>query len=227
MKVIIIPFIIAFIVSNTCIVKEAYAAPEHTWKKWKQFKNLTVSSRVSSVEQLTEIKATAIVNSTLSGFLSFIQDVNNTPNWLANVKNSKILKKLSATEQIFTIDFSTIWPLQPRYLQLNSHFWQNSDLSVEIELKDDFNISINNSSAVRVTLFQGHWLITPKLSNNKRKQLIIEYTFIADNGGDIPKWLADQLTLKSILKSMKKMSLLLPQSKWQQQSIPCITELNL
>jgi hypothetical protein len=146
---------------------------------------------------------------------------------LANVKNSKTLKKLSATEQIFTIDFSAIWPLKPRYLQLNSHFWQNSDLSVQIELEDDFSSYIENSNAVRVTLHKGQWLITPQLSSSKQKQLIIEYTFIADNGGDIPRWLADQLALKSILKSMKKLSILLPQPKWQKQSIAGIDELSL
>jgi hypothetical protein len=216
------------LITNVIFVANATTiTTELPWKKWKQSKNLTVSSRTSPNYQLTEIKATAIVNSTLSGFLSFIQDVNNTPVWLANVKNSQIIKKISATEHIFTVNFTAIWPLKPRYLQLNSRYWQNSDLSVEIELKDDLNISLKNSNAVRVTLFQGHWLITPKLSKNKRKQLIIEYTFIAGNGGDIPKWLADQLTLKAILKSMKKMSLLLPQPKWQQQSIPGITELNL
>ena len=203
----------------------ATIAPELPWKKWKQFKSLTISARSSTINQLTEIKATAIVNSSLSGFLAFIQDVNNTPTWLASVKNSEIIKKTSATEQIFTINFSTIWPLKPRYLQLNSHYWQNSDLSVE--LKDDLSINIENLNATRVRIFKGHWLIIPKLSKSKQKQLLIEYTFIADNGGDIPKWLADQLALKSILKSMKKMSVLLPQPKWQKQSVAGINELPL
>jgi hypothetical protein len=205
----------------------ATITPELSWKKWKQFKNLTISARPSTINQLTEIKATAIVNSSLSGFLSFIQDVNNTPIWLASVKNSEIIKKTSATEQIFTINFSSIWPLKPRYLQLNSRYWQNSDLSVEIELKDDLSINIENLNATRIRLFKGHWLIIPKLSKNKQKQLLIEYTVIADNGGDIPKWLADQLALKSILKSMKKMSVLLPQPKWQEQSVAGINELGL
>jgi hypothetical protein len=40
----------------------------------------------------------------------FIQDVNNTPTWLANVSSSEVIKQLSVTENIFTVKFSAIWP---------------------------------------------------------------------------------------------------------------------
>jgi len=203
------------------------STPELPWKKWKQSKYLSVSSRISTIENLTEIKVTALVNSSLSGFLLFIQDVNNTPAWLTNASGSKVVKHISATEHIFTVSFSANWPLKPRHLQLHSHYWQNKDLSVEIQLKDDFSVEVEHSDAVRVKLYQGHWLLTPTLNNQQQKQLIIEYTFIAESGGELPKWFADQLALKSILKSMKKLSLLLPKSKWQQQAIPGITELSL
>ncbi|PHR85457.1 MAG: hypothetical protein COA59_00385 [Colwellia sp.] len=224
---VIISLITAFIISDACIAKNTSFTPTSPWKTWKQYKNLSVSSRESTIDKLTEIKATALVNSSLSAFLLFIQDVDNTPTWLTNASNSKVIKHLSSTEHIFTVNFSVIWPLKPRYLQLHSNYWQNSDLSVEIQLKDDFSVDIEHSNAMRIKFYQGHWLITPILNNEQQKQLIIEYTFIADNGGELPKWFADQLALKSILKSMKKMSLQLPQSKWQRQTIPGIIELNL
>lgn len=201
--------------------------PELPWKKWKQSKNLSVSSRISTIDNLTEIKVTALVNSSLSGFLLFIQDVDNTPAWLTNANSSKIVKKISPTEHIFTVSFSAIWPVKSRHLQLHSQYWQNKDLSVKIQLKDDFSVDIAHKDAVRVKFYEGHWKLTPILNNEQQKQLIIEYTFIADNGGEMPKWFAEQLALKSILKSMKQMSLQLPESKWQLQTIPSITELPL
>jgi len=224
---VIISLITAFIINDACIAKTASLTPTHPWKTWKQYKNLSVSSRISTIDKLIEIKATALVNSSLSGFLLFLQDVNNTPAWLTNASNSKVVKHLSPTEHIFTVNFSAIWPLKARHLQLHSHYWQNSDLSVEIQLKDDFSVDIEHSNAVRVKFYEGHWLLTPRLNNELQKQLIIEYTFTADSGGEIPKWLADQLALKSILKSMKKIILQLPYPKWQRQTIPGITELSL
>jgi hypothetical protein len=226
-KIKIITLIIMFVISGACIVKAASLTTEHPWKTWKQSKNLSVSSRVSTIDKLTEIKATATVNSSLSGFLLFIQDVNNTPKWLTNASSSKIIKVFSATEHIFTVNFTAIWPLDPRYSQLHSHYWQNSNLSVEIELEDDFSVDKEHSDAVRVKFYEGHWLLTPILNNKQQKQLIIEYTFIADSGGELPTWFTDQLALKSILKSMKKISHQLPQSKWQHQTLKGITELSL
>ncbi|MBL4822706.1 MAG: hypothetical protein JKX90_04180 [Colwellia sp.] len=218
--------VVAVITCQACVVQAAPLVTELPWKKWKQSKKLSVSSRISTIDKLTEIKATALVTSSLSGFLLFLQDVNNTPTWLTNASSSKVIKHLSATEHIFTVDFSAVWPLKSRHLQLHSHYWQNNNLSVEIQLKDDFSVDVEHSNAVRVKFYQGHWLLTP-IINNEQQQLIIEYTFIADSGGNIPKWFADQLALKAILKSMKRLRLLLPKSKWQQQTIPGITELSL
>jgi len=215
------------IISEAYIIKAASLISEEPWTQWKKSKNLSVSSRVSTINKLTEIKTTAVVNSSLSGFLLFIEDVNNTPAWLTNAKSSKIVKQLSATDHIFIVNFSAIWPLKPRHLQLHSHYWQNNDLSIEIELKDDFSIEVKHPNAVRIKFYEGHWLLTPIINNKRQKQLIIEYTFIADNGGEMPKWFADQLALKSILKSMKKLSQQLPQSKWQQHTKPGIIELSL
>jgi hypothetical protein len=219
--------VFTLILSEAHIVKAASVTSELPWTQWKKSTNLSVSSRVSTIDKLTEIKTTAIVNSSLSGFLLFIEDVNNTSAWLTNATSSKIVKQLSATDHIFTVNFSAIWPLKPRHLQLHSHYWQNDDLSVEIKLKDDFSLDIEHSDAVRIKFYEGHWLLTPIINNKRQKQLIIEYRFIADNGGEMPKWFADQLALKSILKSMKQMSQQLPQSKWQQHTKPGIIELSL
>jgi len=226
MRIFITALVIAFLFGNIYSANSASIEPIHPWKTWKKSKNLSVSSRVSTIDNLTEIKATALVNSSLSGFLLFIEDVNNTPNWLTNANHSEVISQLSATESIFIVTFSAIWPLKARHLQLHSTYWQNNDLSVEIQLQDDFSIDMAHSDAVRIKFYNGHWLLTPVINNNI-KQLNIEYTFIANSGGDMPKWFEEQLALKSILKSMKKLSQQLPKSKWQQQTISGITEISL
>lgn len=109
------------------------------WKVWKQQESLSISSRQSSIENLTEIKATAVVKSSLSGFLLFIQDVDNTPKWLTNAYQSQIINVISTNEHIFTVNFSAIWPLKARHLQLHSTFWQKKDLSVEIKFLIPWN----------------------------------------------------------------------------------------
>ena len=158
MRIFITALVIAFLFGNIYSANSASIEPIHPWKTWKKSKNLSVSSRVSTIDNLTEIKATALVNSSLSGFLLFIEDVNNTPNWLTNANHSEVISQLSATESIFIVTFSAIWPLKARHLQLHSTYWQNNDLSVEIQLQDDFSIDMAHSDAVRIKFYNGHWL---------------------------------------------------------------------
>lgn len=219
-----------------------------SWKVWKKNSELSVSYRPATEvnkrlsTQLIEIKANATVNSTLAGFLHFIKKVDNTSNWLVNASTSQIIKQSSANENTFFIRFIGVWPLKPRLLVLHSIYWQNADLSVEIALSDEKDITDiklitlmdeDGQNFLRVKTHQAHWKITPnksKLTENNQTphqpQLTIEYTFIADGIGDSPIWLADHLALKSIWKSMRNIKRQLPHHKWQTQTIDGITELN-
>ena len=158
---------------NTILASNA----ETSWKVWKKNSELSVSYRPAIAlnkklsTELIEIKATAKVSSTLSGFLFFIQQVDNTPNWLVNASASSIIKQISTNENIFLIEFLGVWPLKPRLLVLHSTYWQNNDLSVEIKLSDNNNITTANlipflsediQNFLRIKTYQAHWKITPK-----------------------------------------------------------------
>ena len=217
-----------------------YAA-EIPWKLWKKNSSQSVSYRPTTIDNqanknLIEIRATATVHSSISGFLLFLQDVNNTPNWLVNASKSKIIKQYSTKESSFYIKLTQIWPLKPRILMLNSRYWQNDDLSVEINLTDakpaladDFiSLVISNlDDFLQIITHSAHWTITPQLSEDESSEIFIEYIFIADGRGETPKWLADHLALKSIWKSMRNIRRQLPRDKWQQQTIKDITELTV
>jgi hypothetical protein len=222
---------------------------EPPWKVWKSNSELAVSYRPAIAlnkklsTKLIEIKATATVNSTLAGFLLFLQHVDNTPNWLANVSTSKIIQQISTSETIFFIKFLSVWPLKPRVLVLQSTYWQNDDLSVEIALSDEGTITDTKITTLlgediqhflRIKTYQAHWKITPQKSNTVEKaqhvmlpQLLIEYTFVADGSGDTPKWLAEHFALKSIWQSMRNIKQQLPRSQWQNKTIDGITEANV
>ena len=220
-------------------------ASEASWKTWKETSTQSVKYRASAINnksgsQLLEIKATTKVNSTLSAFLSFIQDVDNTPNWLVNSSESKILKQLSNTQVSFYIKLVRMWPFRPRILLLNSFYLQNKDLSIDIMLTD-LNAEQENSLLISkitdikqllpITIHHARWKITPKVSSSKNSgdnmEILIEYQFIADGHGSIPQWLADHLALKSVWKSMRNIRRQLPDKKWQQKKVSGITEISM
>lgn len=213
-------------------------ASQTPWKIWKNNNSQSVSYRPAIIEgdidkKLIEIRATATVHSSLSGFLVFLQDVDNTQNWLVNANESKIIRQYSAQENSFYIKLSKIWPLQPRILMLHSTYWQNDDLSVEIKLTDAENVEDYLLSSVShfnkylpVQTHSAHWKILPKQLDDETTGITIEYIFIVDGRGDTPKWLADHFTLKSIWKTMRNIRRQLPEEKWQQQTVKGITELS-
>jgi hypothetical protein len=212
---------------------------ENPWKLWNKSSTQSVSYRAAIIDnqtddKLIEIKATATVHSSISGFLCFLQDVDNTQHWLINASESKIIKQYSAQENSFYIKLTKIWPLQPRILMLHSTYWQNDDLSLEIKLTDANAVSVkdymlsavsNLDDYLQVKVHSAHWKILPKRSEDESTEIVIEYIFIADGRGDTPKWLADHFSLKSIWKSIRNIRRQLPQEKWQQQTVKGITEL--
>ncbi|ALO34620.1 hypothetical protein CMT41_07745 [Colwellia sp. MT41] len=221
-------------------------ASQNPWKTWKQTSEQSVSYRTAAHtgktdKNLIEIRATATVHSSIAGFLLFLQDVSNTPNWLVNASESEIIKQYSAKEHSFYIKLAKIWPFMPRILILNSSYWQNDDLSVEINITDISAMKTDKRSPLALTniedylkvkVHHAHWKITPKRPEDndasiKLTELYIEYIFTADGRGNTPKWLADHIALKSIWKSMRNIRRQLPEEKWQQQAIKGITELSV
>jgi len=202
---------------------------ELPWKKWQKTNTLSVSYRPTKNASLIEIKASATVKSNIAGFLLFIQDVENTPKWLANATSSKVLEQISIDENIFTVNFSGFLFVKPRKIIVRSHYWQNNDLSVEISVQSENILNQNNDNDSKNTVIahihSAHWVLTPFIDKSNQKQLNIEYSFIADSGGDMPEWLTQHMALKLIWKTMKNIMRQLPKSHWQQKSLSNIKEL--
>lgn len=59
------------------------------WTLWKENEAIKIYYRKLDDTPLIEMKVNATIKFTLSGFLLFIQDTDNIPNWLDNVKQAK------------------------------------------------------------------------------------------------------------------------------------------
>lgn len=212
--------------------------PLLTWTKYKHANNITIWYRKVDNSPLIEIKTQAVINSSLSGFLLFIQDTENASAWLDNVVESKVVNTLSTTSIIIATKFKTLWPLTPRKMLIKSHYWQNEDLSVEIAIEDAKKAEINENveidenaknekneentskDEIVVDILSAHWKITP----TNKETISVEYAFIVDAKGNIPYWLVNRMTLSSTWKTLNNLQQQLPTSKWQSQHLANITE---
>jgi len=207
---------LAILTTNT----QASEAPQ--WRSWKQSNELSVVYRESQYKGLIEIKAQAKLNSTLAGFIYFIEDLKHIANWLDNAESAEIIQQITATENIFMTRFHGIWPVSPREMLIHSRFWQNKDLSIEIAVTDASNTMEKSKKAIRMKVHSAHWKIVPTSADS----IEITYQFIVDPNGNIPQWLTKPMTLNGIWTTLNNMKEQLPISKWQKESRADIQEFN-
>jgi hypothetical protein len=190
------------------------------WKTWKENNNIHITYHKSKNSPLIEIKVSAQIQSSLSGFLLFIQDTENMPMWLDNAESSQILEHISTQENIFVVNFKRFWPVSERYMIINSNHWQNKDLSVEIKVQDVNDKAYLQKGMIKIEVIKAHWHIAPSVNGN----ISVTYTVIADPKGIIPHWIVKRVSLNSLWKTMNNISEQLPSSNWQTHTLPYIVE---
>jgi hypothetical protein len=193
---------------------------ETKWTLWRESDNLSVYYRQFEDTKLIEIKAHALLESSLSGFLLFLQDYPMIPAWLDNAKESYLINQISDTENVFMTLFKGVWPVSEREMLIRSRYWQNPDLSVELFVKDASHEIENLNGAVRIKLVKAHWALSP-LGAGK---LSIQHTIVADPMGNVPLWIANKVALRSMWKTLQALESQLSLSPWQQMPIPGIKE---
>lgn len=197
-------------------------ATQLPWETWKKSNELSVAYRPSQHIGFIEIKAQAKLESTLAGFIYFIEDIKNTPNWLYNTQSTVIINQISESESIFVTRFKSSWPIAKREVVVHSKYWQNEDLSLEILVTDASSAIEKTKSIIRMQVFSSHWKVVPIQSG----EVFITYRFVIDPKGNIPKWLSKSLTLNGIWTSLNSLKEQLPLSIWQQQAKANIQEIS-
>ena len=190
------------------------------WTLWRESNSLSVHYRSLDNSKLIEIKAQAKLQSSLSGFLLFLQDYPLIPSWLENAKEAYLIKQISDTENLFLTSFNGIWPVSEREMVIRSRYWQNPDLSVELAVQDASDDVDNPSNTIRIQIIKAHWTLSPLPVGHIK----IEHTIIADPGGSVPLWIANKVSLRSMWKTLIAIEKQLASSPWQQMPIPGVKE---
>lgn len=196
-------------------------AQEVPWKLWRADDYFKISYRINSLDKLTEIKALAKFESSLAGFIYFIEDLAMTPRWLDNAESAEIINQIATNECIFITRFESLWPFSAREMVVHSRYWQNEDLSIEITVKDAGDNIAKNKNVIRMQVLTAHWKIIPIKPN----QIALTYQFKVDPKGNIPQWLVKQMTLNSVWTSLNNIRAQLPKSKYQHQTKANIQEI--
>lgn len=191
------------------------------WQLIKSSNTIKVYQSHDNNSDFNQIKAELIVRSSLSGFLLFLQDTANIPKWLDNASHSEIIAQNSPSENVFITHFEGVWPVRDRNMVIATSYKQNNDLSIDIYVEDAADKARPIKNSVRVTVIHAHWHIAVIENTSNIK---ISYKFNVNPNGNIPSWLANQMTLTSVWNTLNAIQQQLPSSEWQQYQIKAIIE---
>ena len=173
------------------------APPSAQWQLVKTEANISIYRHDRS-DGLVEIRAQMLAPTRYSTFLNLLEDSDNVPNWVDNVSRTRVLKQISASENIVHTHFNATWPVKDRDMVTYSRYFL-ADGAFILQINDAEHELPKQSKTIRITQLSAQWTLK-KLTNNTTH---IEYTAFANPGGKLPTWLVNQLAIDSALNTFK------------------------
>lgn len=186
------------------------------WELAKDQNGITIHVRQHR-DGLVEIRAQMLLSTRYAAFMVLLQDSDNIPHWIDNVESSRVIKQISAFENIVYTRFAAPWPARDRDMVTYSKFSQSTE-SLLLVIKDASDQYPEQQNYVRIKAVRATWKLE-KLTNGLTH---IEYTAFADPGGMLPNWLANKLSVSSALHTFENLRTQLP--NYQQRQHPQIRD---
>jgi len=150
------------------------------------------------------------LHASLEQLSQFILDVPNYTQWQYNTIAAKMIKKISASEQIYHTVIEAPWPVTNRDMVV--HLKSETDQSTHgiiITTESQAGILPRRVGVVRVPSSYGKWIVTKRSKN----RLQIKYTMQIDPGGSVPVWLVNWVCAEAPYRSFKNLKTILEPTK--------------
>ncbi len=173
-----------------------------TWTLEKNKNGIKVYTRPAEGLTIKEFKVITIIKAPVSKLLSMVRNIDSYPQWVANVKSVKMLKKVSNMEMIYYTEIQVPWPLSNRDNIIQSIISENQETKVVTVMmtgKPDFLPEYDG--IVRIPNAVGYWRFVP-LEDGK-VEVVMQY--LADPAGNIPGWIVNMFVVDGPYKTFLKM----------------------
>jgi hypothetical protein len=183
-------------------------ANEPAWQQVARDDGITVQARTPEGGNVSEVKATALVDAPPHDVWRVIRDYTNYTKTMPYTDESRVL----ASEQDGKVLVF--------YCLVNAPLVDKRDFIIRIRdesdwkdgkgfLKTAWTVTTDGAPAeregvVRVKLNNGYWLLEPR---EEGKKTFVTYYLYTDPGGSLPKWIADKANKTSVpdvLRAVRK-----------------------
>lgn len=169
----------------------AYAADEHANEKWKRVRDSNgITIYVKNIAGSAKVKARAelAINANMELVKLVIEDMAKRKSWVPFLKESRVLKQISDTEQLEYSLFDAPWPASDRdfvYRQKIQHEHEG-EIIYETELVQT-ELMPEVDGVVRAEIIESKYTLTMINEN----QTYVEFVFYADPKGWVPNWVVN------------------------------------
>ena len=174
-------------------------AQEQNWELRQNDDGIKMYTRSVAGYKLKELKAELKINASVDKIKDIIIDFDNLTKWADKVDSSYILSRPNKNTVINYSIYKTPWPAKDRDLILETTWEKLNNNSVIIRFEGLPDYLNQRPSLIRIPYMVGYWQIE-EISANKSK---LTYVFHSDTGGSIPKWMINQVLIKSPKKSIE------------------------
>ena len=191
---------------------------EEKWNLVKDKKGIKVYTRKVEGTNIKEFKVLVTFNTNLSALIATILDVNNTANWLANGKECKLLEQTTESEWVAYVLLGAPWPFRDRDMIIYHKITQDPITKVvQVKMTSELKYLPLYKKTVRMKIANGLYTLTPK-----GNQVEVDYSFLADPGGNIPAWVANLFMVDGPLKTIDNLKEIVETDEMKNKIIPFI-----
>ncbi len=185
---------------------------DSTWILEKDKNGIKVYTRKAEGLEFKEFKAITTVNAPVSALVALVIDVETYPEWVENVKSSKILKVVNENEIIYYNEIKVPWPLSNRDNIVITKVIQNSGTNVvKVVMKGRPDYLPEDPDIVRMPKANGFWEFLQ--GENNETEVYLQY--LADPGGNVPAWIVNMFVVDGPYQTLMNMKEFVKKEKYK------------
>jgi len=176
------------------------------WTLEKDKNAVKVFTRKAEDVDFKEFRAVTIVQASIPALVALVKDVESYPEWVENVKSSKLLEVINDNEEVYYNEIKVPWPLSNRDNIVAAKIVKDTESGiVRIIMKGKPDYIPEKSGLVRIPVARGFWEFVP-LGNGETK---VTLQYLADPGGNVPAWIVNMFVVDGPYKTFLNMKELL------------------
>ncbi len=175
----------------------ALGAGQPTWELAKEKDGIKVYLADAENTSIKQFKVLAFIAASPKAIADAVSDIDNNYKWFENVEKASLVSRASANDFIYKQVVNVPFPMQDREVVQRVVRTQLAGGVIRIDLKEKNDATPKNNDYVRMPMVRGYWLLKPEKGGTQ-----VEYSFLADPGGAIPGWLANQFIVEGPFKTI-------------------------